>query len=254
MGRSKNSSGNWLVTYSDMVTLLLVFFVVLYTLTPGIDESVFDNFISYFQSSVGVVDNSSVTDNSTTSSQSYRKQIVEQWQVVEDFLERENLENQVDIEQTPDGMKVTLSDSLTFNSGSSDLLPTAKRVLDEIAGIFTDEIEETEVQGHTDTDPVASSSYYRSNWHLGAARGVSVLKYIQERSELAPERYKASSFGEYRPVANNGTTAGKRLNRRVEIYVRYKGLMDTEELNTTEIGRPTLNGGSGSDTRQTNVE
>lgn len=236
MGRSKKSSGNWLVTYSDMVTLLLVFFVVLYTLTPGIDQSQFDNFISYFQASIGVISNTSVMDQNKDDADEYRKQIVEQWSVVEDFLKRQGLSNQVDIEQVPDGMKVTLSDSLTFNSGSSNLLPAAEQVLEEIAGIFTDEISETEVQGHTDTDPVASSSYYRSNWHLGAARGVSVLKFIQERSDLEPQRYKASSFGEYRPLTNNNTAAGKRINRRVEIYVRYKGLIDEDEAELPIIG------------------
>lgn len=236
MGRSKKSSGNWLVTYSDMVTLLLVFFVVLYTLTPGIDQSQFDNFISYFQASIGVISNTSVMDQNKDDAEEYRKQIVEQWSVVEDFLKRQGLSNQVDIEQVPDGMKVTLSDSLTFNSGSSDLLPAAEQVLEEIAGIFNDEVAETEVQGHTDTDPVASSSYYRSNWHLGAARGVSVLKFIQERSDLEPQRYKASSYGEYRPLTNNNTAAGKRINRRVEIYVRYKGLINEDESELSVTG------------------
>jgi len=228
MGRSKKSSGNWLVTYSDMVTLLLVFFVVLYTLTPGIDRSTFDNFISYFQQSVGVIDNTAVLEQNT-SSQSSRMNIVEQWKVVEDFLERMGLEDQVDIEQTPEGVKVTLSDSLTFESGSSDLLPAARRVLDEIAGVFTEDVAEAEVQGHTDTVPVARTSYYRSNWHLGAARSVSVLKYLQEQSSLEPQNYKASSFGEFRPVADNEEESGRRLNRRVEIYVRYHSLIQEIE-------------------------
>lgn len=226
MGRSKGNSGSWLVTYSDMVTLLMVFFIVLYTMTPGIDQSQFDNFISYFQSSVGVIKKNSVVKQKTEDKDEYRQEIVEQWAVVEDFLNRQNLSSQVEIEQVAEGVKITLSDSLTFNSGSSDLLPIAERVLDEIAGVFTDEIAETEVQGHTDSDPVARSSYYRSNWHLGAARGVSVLKYIQDRSELEPERYKASSYGEFRPIAENTSLDGKRRNRRVEIYVRYKGLID----------------------------
>ena len=60
MGRSKGNSGSWLVTYSDMVTLLMVFFIVLYTMTPGIDQSQFDNFISYFQNSVGVMNKTSM--------------------------------------------------------------------------------------------------------------------------------------------------------------------------------------------------
>ena len=84
----------------------------------------------------------------------YREEVVERWSVVEDFVEQQKLKSQVDIEQVEEGVKVTLGDSLTFNSGSSDLLPTAKLVLEQIAGVFTDEVAETEVQGHTDTDPV----------------------------------------------------------------------------------------------------
>jgi chemotaxis protein MotB len=223
-----------------MVTLLLVFFVVLYTMTPGIDQSQFDNFISYFQSSVGIIKNNSVVKQKSQDKDEYRQEIVEQWSVVEDFVNRRELRNQVNIEQVDEGVKVTLGDSLTFNSGSSDLLPMAELVLEQIAGVFTDEIEETEVQGHTDNDPVARSSYYRSNWHLGAARGVSVLKYIQDRSELEPERYKASSFGEFRPIADNSSADGKRKNRRVEIYVKYKGLID--QADEEEIELSTLSG------------
>ena len=226
MGRSKGNSGSWLVTYSDMVTLLMVFFIVLYTMTPGIELKQFNDFISYFQSSVGVVKNKSVVKLKNQETMEYRQKLSDQWAVVEDFIERRNLRDDVTLEQTEDGVKVTLSDSLTFNSGSSELLPMAEEVLAQIAGVFTDEVAETEVQGHTDTDPIARNSYYRSNWHLGAARGVSVLKFIQERSDLPPERYKASSFGEYRPVADNTSAEGKRKNRRVEIYVRYAPLMN----------------------------
>src|SRR6056297_2991161 len=100
MGRSKGNSGSWLVTYSDMVTLLMVFFIVLYTMTPGIDQSQFDNFISYFQNSVGVMQKTAAVQQSNQDSrEDYREEIVEQWSVVEDFVERMNLQNQVEIEQ-----------------------------------------------------------------------------------------------------------------------------------------------------------
>jgi chemotaxis protein MotB len=215
-----------------MVTLLMVFFIVLYTMTPGIDKSQFENFISYFQSSMGVIESNTAVNQKSERSEDYREEIMDDWLELQKYIEKEQLNGQVEIEEVETGVKITLSDSLTFNSGSSDLLPRAERVLDEIANVFSDEIAETEVQGHTDTDPIASSSYYRSNWHLGAARGVSVLKYIQERSSLEPERYKASSFGEFHPIAENSTVKGKRKNRRVEIYVRYKGLLNQDSGNT----------------------
>ncbi len=225
MARSKKSTGNWLVTYSDLVTLLLVFFVLLYVLTPGIDQSVFDNFISYFQSSVGVMHQSSVITSTERNREDARMEIVNEWIVVEDFLEQHGLSSHVDIEMIPEGMKITLSDSLTFNSGSSEILPNAQLVLGKIAEMFDEDVHSSEVQGHTDNVPISAGSYYRSNWHLGAARAVSVVEFIRERSELPPENYKASSFGEYRPVTTNETSHGRRQNRRVEIYVRYKSLM-----------------------------
>ncbi|MCC5914332.1 MAG: flagellar motor protein MotB [Balneolaceae bacterium] len=225
MGRSKRDTGNWLVTYSDLVTLLLVFFVLLYMLTPGIDDSTFDNFISHFQSSVGVINQSSVVTRQSNDRTQYRIEVVQRYDTLEDFLKERGLESQVEIENMPEGLKITLSDSLTFNSGSSELLPMAREVLRELAVIFDEEVESTEVQGHTDNVPIAQNSYYRSNWHLGAARSVSVVQFIRDHSTLDPDRYKASSYGEYRPVTTNETPGGRRQNRRVEIYVRYKGLL-----------------------------
>lgn len=234
MGRSKRNTGNWLITYSDLVTLLLVFFVVLYILTPGIDVSVFDNFISYFQRSVGVIENTALLNEESSDRDSYRKSVVEKWQVVEDFIENQNLDDQIDIQHVEDGVKVTIRDSLTFNSGSSRLLQRAQVVLREIADVFDEEIAETEVQGHTDSVPISGNSNYRSNWHLGAARGVSVVQFIQDITDLEPDLFKASSYGEYKPVAENDTEDGRRQNRRVEIYVRYKGLMEPATIDYSE--------------------
>ena len=67
MGKSEGNSETWLVTYSDLVTLLLVFFVLLYTLTPGVDQSTFDNFISYFQNSMSILNQSAITSQELSS-------------------------------------------------------------------------------------------------------------------------------------------------------------------------------------------
>lgn len=221
----KPGGGTWLTTYSDLVTLLLVFFVLLYVLTPGIDESTFNDFISYFQSSTSIV-----FEKDSASEESDAGTLREEWQQIKKFLQEQGLSSEVDIEKTKEGVKVTLRDSLTFNSGSARLLPRARMVLKEIAGVFDHNVQNVKVQGHTDNVPIASTSPYRSNWHLGAARAVSVVLFINENSVLAPQRFEASSFGKYKPVATNNTPEGRRKNRRVEIYVRYKeenmGLQD----------------------------
>lgn len=178
---------------------------------------------------MGVMNQSAITSDLEQDQEMKREEIATEWIVVEDFLEQHGLSSQVDLEMVPEGIKITLSDSLTFNSGSSQILPSARLVLQKITEMFDEEVESTEVQGHTDDVPISEGSYYRSNWHLGASRAVSVVQFIRERSSLAPENYKASSFGEFRPIDTNETVRGRRQNRRVEIYVQYKGLNNDQE-------------------------
>ncbi|WP_138430785.1 OmpA/MotB family protein [Fodinibius saliphilus] len=218
MGDSEQESGNgnWLVTYSDLVTLLLVFFVLLYVLTPGIDQSTFNNFISHFQSSVSVVN-----ENNASRKQPSNNTLREEWEQIKKYLEEQGLSSEVKIQRIKDGVKITLSDSLTFNSGSARLLARAKDVIEKISGVMGRDVREVKTQGHTDDVPIASNSMYRSNWHLGAARAVSVVQFMSREAPLSPHKFEASSFGEYKPVTTNDTKEGRRKNRRVEIYVRY---------------------------------
>lgn len=220
------------MTYSDMVTLLLVFFVVLYMLTPGVDMDTLQQFLRRFQGGLGVLEQQqTVIDRlSLDRKDELKEERLERWQALVDFVEDRQLDEFFEIELIPEGIRITLSESVTFNSGSSELLPQARNILAEIADQFTDDIYETEVQGHTDNVPLRESAYYRSNWDLGAARAVSVVRFIMGNSNLPPERFKASSYGEYRPVATNDTPAGRRTNRRVEIYVRY----DDEYIDLSE--------------------
>jgi len=210
------------VTYSDMVTLLLTFFVLLYTLSPGVDQETFDSFVSYFQATSGIMDNDNPQSRKPSKTQgTYDQENLQQWSQFQDFLEQNGLSSEVSIKREKQGIQVTLSDSLTFTSGSAELLPLARKVLGKMAGIFDQTIESVEVQGHTDHVPIAPTSRYRSNSHLGAARAVSVVLFVQQASGLDSSKFMATSFGEYRPVANNDTPAGRRRNRRVEIYIRY---------------------------------
>jgi chemotaxis protein MotB len=211
------------MTYSDMVTLLLVFFVVLYMLTPGVDMDTLQQFLRRFQGGMGVLQQQqTVIDRlSLDRKDELKEQRLERWQALVDFIEDRQLDEFFEIDLIPEGIKITLSESVTFNSGSSDLLPQAQNILTEIAELFSDDIYETEVQGHTDNVPLRESAHYRTNWDLGAARAISVVRFIKGISQLPPERFKASSYGEYRPIAENDTPSGRRTNRRVEIYIRY---------------------------------
>ena len=225
MGKPKEDSGTWLMTYGDLVTLLLVFFVLLYTMTPGVEEQAFNAFLSYFQQHSGFFpENSSVSTSiqnnpNPEQTQDYLEENMEKWQAMAEFAEQTAGVEGVEIELTSDGFLITLNDSVAFESGSSDLLPGAKEILDGIVSSLVGGRWVVEVQGHTDNVPISGGSVHQTNWHLGAARAVSVVQYLQPKSDVPPENFKASSFGEFKPVATNNTPDGRRQNRRVEIYL-----------------------------------
>lgn len=229
MGKSEGGADTWLMTYGDMVTLLMVFFIVLYTMTPGVEERAFNSFISYFQKNTGFFEDNALNaesleskDSSAEEASNMIEENLEQWMAFADFLEENNMASEIKIRVMTDGVQITLSDSLTFESGSSSLLPGAKKVLNEVAGLIDKRVQMIEVQGHTDNIPISGNSVYRTNWHLGAARAVSVVQHLQNEVNITPDHFVATSYGEYRPIATNETPTGRRKNRRVEIYLREK--------------------------------
>ncbi|WP_428236492.1 OmpA/MotB family protein [Gracilimonas sp.] len=225
MGKSEGDSQGWLVTYSDLVTLILTFFVLLYTMTSGVEKTSFNSFIQYFQKNAGFLPESQAAVESIENKiepeqlEQMMEEQMERWEAFADFLHEQDVASEVDIQLLRDGVKITLSDSLTFESGSSELLPEAKIVLQQVAEVLGEREIDIEVQGHTDNVPI-SNILFQSNWHLGAARSVSVVQYLQAQADMAPSHFKASSFGEYRPVSENETADGRRRNRRVEIYLK----------------------------------
>lgn len=214
----------------DVVTLLLVFFVLLYVLTPGIDQASFETFVSHFRGSKSILEQTSPASMEALEQDLTRERIREQLEAFERFLQRQGHASLVEVSMTADGIKVTLSDELTFDSGSAQLLPAARHVLREFALSLNEDITEIEVQGHTDNVPLSRGSIYDSNWHLGAARSVSVIYFLQEQTPFDPRTFRATSFGEYRPIADNRTAEGRRQNRRVEIYVRLSSLTETVDF------------------------
>lgn len=217
MGQHIDRSTSWLVTYSDFITLLLVFFVVFYAITPGVEESKLQAIRSVFDGGEGVLNESSVIPIESLADRYSRSQ---RWEELNTYIEDNNLSDQVQIDLTTAGSRIILKESLTFASGNFLLLDKSLNILRQITYLFDDTIAEVEVQGHTDNIPVRSTRY-RSNWDLGAERAISVLLFLMENTNLPPERFKASSLGEYQPIANNDDPTGRVLNRRVEILIRY---------------------------------
>lgn len=123
---------------------------------------------------------------------------------------------------------VTLGERILFDLGKAKLKDRAKPTLNKIADVIQQyPNRRVVVEGHADTQPITTTRY-PSNWHLSAARGVSVIRYLVERSHMDPAQFTASGFGEYHPIAPNNTAANRQLNRRVEI-VLYPPVLPTKK-------------------------
>ena len=128
----------------------------------------------------------------------------------------------VQIEVKKGVVYISLSDKMLFRSGSSEILPRADEVLGKIAKVVKDHQDfDILVEGHTDNVPIANECV-TDNWDLSVRRATSVVRRLQTKYDVRPERMTAGGRGEYLPKADNETSAGKSLNRRTEIIIMPK--------------------------------
>lgn len=219
---STNGNG-WLTTFNDMITLLMVFFVLLFTM-GSLDVKRFKHFQNALQSAMGVLhegrhapvgtisDHSSMTQDQTQQSVPGRPS---------KDNERMNALSQVqglEAEITPRGIQLTLNDRLLFDSGEARLKNNGKVLLGRVAKIIGPFRRNIRVEGHTDNIPIATSRY-PSNWELSIARAIVVVNHLIESGKIAPNRFSAAGYGDSKPRTVNDTDAGRAKNRRVEIIL-----------------------------------
>ncbi len=135
-------------------------------------------------------------------------------------MEKEIEDNQIQITQLADKLKVSIVDRILFPSGEADISPEGLQVLERVGNILknmTDKI--VRVEGHTDNVPISSrlQEKFPSNWELSTARATNVVRFLQETVNIDPARLEAVGLGEHQPVASNETKEGQAQNRRIEI-------------------------------------
>jgi chemotaxis protein MotB len=143
--------------------------------------------------------------------------------LLEDRLSQEISDKQVLLERTNRGLIISMANDILFDSGKAKLKKDAYPILKKIAVVLNENVPERDVgvEGHTDNLPIKHSSW-KSNWELSTARATSVLHYLIDECQVAPQRLSAIGYGEFRPIASNDTKAGRAKNRRVEIIILPK--------------------------------
>lgn len=236
MARRKRSSGSgasgdsWLATYSDTITLLLTFFVLLYSmssldaqklkeLSQAFNEVMAgksaDSILEYnlYNGQVPLVGGESPYDS--TESLGGRSDTYEE---IKNYVEKNNLSSTVEIVEDERGVIIQLRDSILFESGKANLKSDSIKILDTISVLIGTMDNSIIVEGHTDNVP-HSSSEYASNWELSAARAVTVLRYFVDGKGQNPTRFSSAGYGEYKPLVPNNSAENRAKNRRVNILI-----------------------------------
>jgi chemotaxis protein MotB len=219
----------WVVTYGDMMSLLLTFFILLVSFS-SIQESKFKEAMESLQGALGVLAKYNTTIDLETilvhqPRQTDNSEIYYQIKKLEQFLLEEDLDQAVEIELMADGVRLRVVDSFLFPSARADLQPQALKLLDSIAGLLDGMGEDITVSGHTDSVPI-NTPRFPSNWELSAARAIAVARRFQELG-VDPTRMSAVGYGEFRPIDTNKTAEGRAANRRVEIFLKTEKETDT---------------------------
>ena len=135
-------------------------------------------------------------------------------------MKNEIEQGQIIITQLADRLSVSMVDKILFPSGEAELTPEGIKVLERVGNVLKNTDNKIiRVEGHTDNVPIHPrlQKQYPTNWELSTARAANVVRFLQEKVGIAPERMQVIGMSEYQPVASNKTASGRSKNRRIEI-------------------------------------
>lgn len=225
--RDSGGSGDWITIYADMVTLLLCFFVLLYSFS-AIDNEKFRQFISSFQGK-SILDGGEVVlpgpdtdfpiDEWEGDEDPYWADSERLLEYVKRYLVEHGIDGSIEVNRDERGVQLQMPDHLFFNSGEARITSRGLNILENLTPLFEEIPNKVLVEGHTDTRPMNSIAF-PSNWELSCGRAASVVRYFTEDMGLVPKRFIAVGYGEFHPVESNATSEGRAANRRVVMVIR----------------------------------
>jgi chemotaxis protein MotB len=234
------SHERWFVSYSDFVTLLFAFFVVLFASAYRDTKAVIrvSTAIHNGFQSMGIMpggqNKGAIAYAGVPTSEPFapvpnatRRElppgpsaadVLALQKQLQEALGNELKSQQIELRITTEGFVISLEEFGFFNSGQAGLLPGAADKIKRIAKILSAHGLEVRIEGHTDNQPIHHGQF-RSNWELSTARAMAVLLILVDDAGFAPEKVSVAGFGEFHPVADNASTEGRAQNRRVDLVV-----------------------------------
>ncbi|RUT42858.1 flagellar motor protein [Paenibacillus anaericanus] len=248
----------WMITYADLITLLLIFFVIMFamsrldiekyeTITQSL-QLTFKSGDSLLEKGNGILgtadpytqvnppatsgkddegDKSSDVKADTPAPMTERElafreqeeELLNLMNMIQQYIKDNKLEDQIHVSDLPKGISITLSDRFLFDVGRADLKEDSAKTLAKLASLFRTLDTIVSIEGHTDSVPVGEASKFKDNWELSGARALSVLRYFIDQEDLDPAGFQYAGYADTRPTGDNDTADGRQKNRRVEITV-----------------------------------
>ncbi|THF77070.1 flagellar motor protein MotB [Cohnella fermenti] len=241
----EHADESWLLPYSDLMTLLLALFIVLYA-ASSINISKLDQlseaFNSAFSAGLGVLDKSALIESDDEASKSQKQRHeelglkVEQEKLkqqeqenleklkkeLDQYIKKNGLVTQLETQLNQSQLMITIRDNALFASGSAAVKPSAQQLAVAI-GVMLQKYPDFEilVSGHTDNQPI-NTREFANNWELSSQRALNFMQVLLQNSSFDPKNFSFIGYGEYRPVDTNDTEAGRAKNRRVEVSILRK--------------------------------
>ncbi|MBT2710317.1 flagellar motor protein MotB [Pseudomonas sp. ISL-84] len=214
-----------MVTFSDLVTLILVFFILLFSMSQ-IDMIKFKAISESFRDRQVLDFYPSIIPNEHPASMELDDQIPSEkgdsldqlLMEIQTFLDQNGLEDVIVANRTERGVVLVLQEQVLFESGEASLIDRSYLFLDKVGTVLASMPNLVKVEGHTDNRPITTYRY-PSNWELSAARASTVIRYLTENHNLENRRFIAVGYGETRPVVPNSGPENWEKNRRVEIII-----------------------------------
>lgn len=234
----------WLVSYADFMTLLFAFFVVMYAIS-SVNESKYRVLSDALGNAFGqpriappALPRTQITPQlplrplqlhgpkgrSNDALRREKERMTAMARSLLDALAPLVRQGKVRVTQSSRGISIEINASVLFASGDAKLAGESSQALKAVATVLTDDDHAIQVEGHTDTTPIATAQF-PSNWELSAVRASSVVRLFVDHG-IAGERLTAVGFGDTRPVGPNDSADGRQRNRRVEVMI-LSGLPET---------------------------
>ena len=247
------SDDSWLLPYSDMLTLLVALFIVLFAMGE-LDAKKYEQLSNVFKSEFSgggsillerapaddpsetlIDDDNAIKEDEESDEENLSDGMREEENLKElqaninGYIETNELSEALSTELSNEGLMLTILNDVTFDMGSAEVNDEGREIISEVSRLLnTDPPHHIEISGHADDRPIHNEEF-PSNWDLSVIRAVNFMGLILDNEGHDPARFSAKGFGEYHPIVPNTSEENREKNRRVEVLILPNYEIDVEE-------------------------